>query len=266
MSGLDESGRNMQQDENIGKPLIRAGLGSLRGRLDACFVPLGFKPESGVGTLKYVGEVNGRSIAATFAVHTRNQYVTGNIRYRKYQGLVMDLTADTSVQTRLAVLPKPRMLEGALNFLHSLQKRKPVTEMDAAYEPFRAWADDPDWTRNYLSSRDVRDSLTAILFAPELTKTGSFMMGPGTLRCTLGVVPNVLTSEAVLIWINRLVQIAVQTEKNPPPTEVTPTWLERQNSTTAAFVIVAAFLFGIPLLMFVCCALPVLTVLVLGNL
>ncbi|KAA3663685.1 MAG: hypothetical protein DWQ04_09575 [Chloroflexi bacterium] len=107
-----------------------------------------------MGTVKYVGEVNGRSITVNFAIRTRNRYVTANISYRNYQGLVMDITAKTSVQTRLAVLPQPRMLAGLGNFIHKLQKKMPVLDLGEAYAPFRAWADDADWALSYLGSSE----------------------------------------------------------------------------------------------------------------
>ena len=266
MSNPDDIKPEFQQDDNIGKPLIRANLGSLRNQMDACFLPMGFTSESGLGTLKYVGEVNGRLVTFTFAVRTRNKYVTGNISYRRYQGVVMDITINTSVQTRLAILPKPRMLASAADFIHKLQNKKPVSGLSEAYAPFRVWADDPDWTLSYLERQDVQDAFRSILLAPEQTKTGGFMIGPGILRSTMSVVPDGITQEAAQRWLDQLVELTAVIEKNPPPTEVTPTWLERQKPQTAAFIIAIGLLFGIPALLFACCMLPVLILIVMNGL
>ena len=133
----------------------------------------------------------------------------------------MDLTVDTTVQTRLAVLPKPRMLSSLATMVHGLQKRKPVMGLDFSYEPFRAWAADPEWAQTYLSSNVSREALHTLLLAPELTRTGSFTMGPGILRCTLGVAPDAITQEAAKGWINQLIQLAALAEKTPPLVAVT---------------------------------------------
>ncbi len=68
--------------------------------------------------------------------------------------------------------------------------------------------------------------------------------------------PSDFTPEAAQQWVYALGHLAAQVEQSPPLTAVPPSWLERQNPTTAAFLIAGVLLFGIPFFLFVCCMVP----------
>jgi hypothetical protein len=260
-----DAGLNQPVDEKIGKALIFAGLKEMATHLDTCFLPLGFEQTKGPGTRKYVGEYNGRSLTVTFAVRTRTRYITSDISYRRYTGTVMDFEQTTGIMSRLSVVKSKGALRGVSKFVQGLYKNKPVTDLPAPYDSFAVWAHDPDWGRHLLSDADVITALQNSVLAAD-GATSAIILSPGKWQQTRSVVPAALSADVVAEWLEAFTAVATLAEKNPPMQEVAPTWLERQNTTTAAFIVAAGFLFGIPFLLFVCCMLPALLIIFLGQL
>lgn len=259
------------QDERVGKALVRANLGGLRPQLDAAFAPLGFMAEKGMGSIKYTGEVNGqsgntRTVTATVAMRTRRKYVTDDISYRRYAGLVMDLTTDLTIPTRLNVAPKPKTAVWLARRLHGLYGRQPVPDLEIVYDDFQAWATDPDWAYGFLSDSEMRTLLRTLLNGPVLTQPGTLVLGPVRLTATLSIAPAELTQKRLAHMLTALVETADLAAKNPPLETASPNWLERQNPRTAAFIVAFGFLLGIPALLFACCMLPALLLLILNGL
>ena len=260
-----EPNQQLEKDEKIGKPLFAAGLKEVGQLLDACFLPLGFEQTKGVGTRQYVKEDNGRFLTAIFAVRTRNKYITGDISYKKYAGMSMDIEVSTSIKTRLSTMKSPGLEAKLVKFAQKLRKSYPVTDLPTPYDSCITWANDPEWGRQFLSTPAVIDAITPLLLAENLPVT-SLNLSPNKWLYTRPVVPTAMSSQAVERWIEELTAVVILAEKNSPPNEVDPNWLEKQSSTTSTLIIAVGILFGIPFLLFVCCMLPAFILILLTQL
>ena len=245
-------------NKGVSKPLIVAGLGDVRDQLDRCFLPLGLELDSMFAGRKYVGEVNGRSSTITIAARTRNQYIGSSIRYRKFTGLWMDISVETPVMSRL-MLAQPRGWARRFSaFVQRLRGNRPIETVPNLVENIIAFAHDPAWGETFLADTAVQSHLILLMNHPTLPPGAATFLSPGKWQWTTPAMPSDFTPEAARQWVNALGHLAAAAEKTPPMTAVQPSWLERQNPKTSAFVVAIAFLFGIPFLLFMCCMLPAL--------
>ncbi len=140
-------------NKGLGKPLIVAGLGDISAQLDRCFVPLGLQPESGLASRKYVGAINGRFFTLTIAIRSRNQYVGGVFRYRKFTGLWLDISASTPVMSRLMVGQPKGFARSFVQYIQQMRGNKPVPHLPAAYAALVAFAREPAWGETFWGIR-----------------------------------------------------------------------------------------------------------------
>jgi hypothetical protein len=249
-------------NKGVGKPLIVAGLGDVRDQLDRCFVPLGLTWVSVFAGRKYVGEVNGRSCTITIAMRTRNKYITSDISYRKFTGLWLDISVETPVMSRM-MMAQPRGWARRLSaFVQRRRGQSVVENVPNLVENFMAFAHDPAWGEMFLADTAVQSHLILLMNHPTLPPGAAVYLSPtgsgtpGKWMWTTPAMPSDFTPEAAQQWVDAIGHLAALAEKSPPMTAVQPSWLERQNPTVSAFLIAAVFLFGIPFLLFACCALP----------
>jgi hypothetical protein len=99
---------------------------------------------------------------------------------------------------------------------------------------------------------------------PDLPPGAAVFLAPGKWQWTTPALPSSFTPEAGQSWLAQMAGLAVRAERTPPPTAVAPNWLERQNPTTVAFLIAIIFLFGTLFVLFACCMLPALTLILLN--
>ncbi|WP_420629118.1 hypothetical protein [Candidatus Leptofilum sp.] len=264
-------------NKGVGKPLIVAGLGDVGAQLDRCFLPLGLQPGSLFGGRKYFGEINGRSYEISIATRTRNRYVTGSISYRKFTGLWLSISVTTPVMSRL-MLGQPRGLARRfVGFMQRFWGNRPVENVPTLVENFIAFAHDPAWLEDFLADTAVQSHLILLMNNPTLPPGAAVSFSPGKLNSldseayvgrwqwSTPAMPNDFTPEAARQWVSALAHLAALAEKSPPGTAVQPTWLEKQNPRTAAFLMVSIFLFGIPLLLAACCILPALILIIISG-
>ena len=245
-------------NKGVGKPLIVAGLGDVRDQLDRCFLPLGLELDAMFAGRKYVGEIYGRSTTITIALRTRNKYVTSDISYRKFTGLWMDISVETPVMSRL-MMAQPRGWARRFSaFVQRWRGQRPVENAPNLVENFIAFAHDPAWGETFLMDTAVQSHLILLMNHPTLPPGAATFLSPGKWQWTTPAMPSDFTPEEARQWVNALGHLAAAAEKTPPMTAVQPSWLERQNPKTSAFVVAIAFLFGIPFLLFMCCMLPAL--------
>jgi hypothetical protein len=264
---LDKNGESMSQndlDNSLGKPLFAAKLGDIGQLLDRCFLPLGLQQVAGVGTRQYSGEVNGRTINITIAARTRTQYLIGSIRYRKFTGLWLDMSVSTPLMSRLMLGQPSGWGRKVTEWMQRLYGNKPVTNLASTYEQFTVFAHEPAWAERFLADTAVQTHLSTLMQNPDLPPGAAVFLSPGSWKWTTPAQPSSFTPEAVQTWLAQLTIIAKRSEQNPPGTAVQPSWLERQNATVRAFILAAAFLLGIPFLMFMCCVLPALTLILIN--
>lgn len=253
------------KQDPVGKPLIAANLGGIGEQIKACFAPLGLQRETGMGSWKFSGKVNGRTVKITIATRSRSQYITGSIRYRKFVGLWMDISISTPVMSRLTVSQPPGWIRGFVRFLQRLQGSTPVTNLGEAYTPFAVYAYDHPWAAQFLGQTAVQQQLIALLQNPNLPHGSAISLSPGLWKWTTPAQPSSFTPEAAQSWLNQLAAIAALSEQTLPMTAVQPNWIERQNPTLVATIVALAFVFGIPLLLFTCCMLPALLLILLNT-
>jgi len=261
-------------NQGVGKPLILAGLGDVGAQLDRCFLPLGLVLESGFSSRKYIGEIYGRFITVTIAPRTHNQYIIGQIRYRKFAGLWMDISVTTPVMTRLMLGQPQGMARRFVDFVQRWRGNQPVPHLPAAYDGLVAFAHDPAWGGSFLLNTAVQNHLTTLLHDPDLPPGAAIHLSPGSpanlgspgkWMWTTPALPNDFTPESAQRWVTSLGHLAALAEQEPPPTAVQPTWLERQNPGTTAFLLTAVLLFGIPFLLFACCMVPAFILIFLSG-
>ncbi len=257
-------------NKGVGKPLIVAGLGDVRDQMDRCFLPLGLALDSMFAGRQYVGEINGRSFTISIATRTRNQYITGEIRYRKFTGLWLDISVTTPVMSRL-MLGQPKGIARRFStFVQRMRGSKPIETVPNLVENIIAFAHDPAWGETFLADTAVQSHLIQLMNNATLPPGAAVFLSPGRSgssgkwQWTTPAMPGDFTPEAAQQWISSLAHLAALAEQSPPMTVVQPSWLERQNPTTMAFVMAAAFLFGIPFLLFMCCMLPALMLFLLN--
>ena len=261
-------------NKGVGRSLILAGLGDVGAQLDRCFLPLGLVLESGFSSRKYVGAVNGRFITVTIAPRTHNQYITGEIRYRKFAGLWMDISVTTPVMTRLMLGQPKGMARRFVAFVQQWRGNKPVPHLPAAYDELVAFAHDPAWGETFLRDTAVQNYLTTLLHDPNLPPGAAIHLSPGSpthlgspgrWMWTTPALPDDFTPESAERWVTSLGHLAALAEQSPLLTAVPPTWLERQNPGTTAFLLTAVLLFGIPFLLFTCCMVPAFILIFLSG-
>ena len=256
--------RENDLNKGVGKPLIVAGLGDVGVQLDNCFLPLGLVQESGLGTRKYVVALNGRSATISIAARSRTQYITSDIRYRKFTGLWLDISVETPVMSRL-MLGQPRGWARRFSaFVQRWRGQQPIENAPNLTENFIAFAHDPAWGETFLADTAVQSHLILLMNNATLPPGAAVYLTPGKWMWTTPAMPSDFTPEAAQQWVYALGHLAAAAEQSPPMTAVQPSWLERQNPTVAAFLIAAVFLFGLPFMLFICCLLPALIV-VLTN-
>ena len=253
-------------NKGVGKPLIVAGLGDVRDQLDRCFLPLGLELDDMFAGRKYVGEIYGRSTTITIALRTRNKYVTSDISYRKFTGLWLDISVETPVMSRM-MMAQPRGWARRFSaFVQRWRGQRPVENAPNLVENFIAFAHDSAWGEMFLADTAVQSHLILLMNHPTLPPGAAVYLSPtglgtpGKWMWTTPAMPSDFTPEAAQQWVYALGHLAAAAEQSPPMTAVQPSWLERQNPTVAAFLIAAVFLFGIPALLFMCCMLPALIV------
>lgn len=258
-------------NKGLGKPLIGAGLGNISAQLDSCFVPLGLQPESGFAVRKYVGEINGRSIAVTIAVRSRNQYVGSRISYRKFTGLWMDISAETPVMSRLMLGQPKGMARRFVQYVQQLRGNKPVPQLPAAYAALVAFAREPAWGETFLADTAVQNHITTLMHDPDLPPGAAVHLSPSGLDSpgkwiwTTPAMPNDFTPESAQRWVYSLAHLAAHAEQAPPMTAVQPSWLEQQSPRTTGFLVAAVLLFGVPFLLFLCCMVPAFMLIILTG-
>ncbi len=252
-------------DSSLGKPLITANLAGMGGQIAACFEPLGLQRESRMGSWKFNGEVNGRTVEVTVAVRTRNRYLSSSISYRKFTGLWMSVSVSTPVMSRLTVGQPGGLGRRVASFTQRLYGSKPVTNVPNLFENLFASAHDPVWAEAFLANLAVQKHLMALMQSPDLPTGAAVILGPGKWQWSTPALPGDFTPEAAQRWIGSLASLAALSEQSPPMTAVQPNWLERQNSTVVSYVIAIAFLFGIPLMLFACCMVPALLLILLNS-
>lgn len=250
-------------DPNVGKPLtaVTHNLQQTGETLRTICQSLGLEASPGVGVFKFSGERNGRLLTLTAAPRTRNRYLTPDIRRRHYAGLVVDVAAATTAETRLLIMPT------GSQWLHRLiQPRygnQQLTDLPAPYNQLTVWAHDPGWAAGFLGKTAVSSTLTSLLFTNGEPNGNLLYLSPDTCRLTIAAPPASPTEATVRQWVEKTSEIAAFVEQNPPLQRASLTWLERQPANTRLFIIAGSLLFGLPLLFFVCCVLPILAALLL---
>lgn len=240
-------------DPNIGKPLILADLKSIGARMHGALSALGLEKDSGFGYLKYVGEVNGRIFTVTAAPRTRNRYVTGDISYRQYQGLSLGVDVETPIKTWLLFFEKETKQQWLIRFLQRRQGNSEVADLSSFYDDYVVWAREPAWARRLLGNTAVTQAIR------EMDKVESQEMiqfAPNVCRINV-TNPSLELSEAQFSdWFDQLTTIVEAAEQNPPMEEAQLNWVGRQAEQGRLPLLIAAFLIGIPILLFACCILP----------
>lgn len=252
-------------DNAVGKPLAAANLREMGVQIDNCFLPLGLQKESGIGIGKYTGELNGRSVTITIAMRTRSRYVGGTVRYRKFTGLWLDASVSTPIMSRLMLGQPTGAGRRFAEFVQRLYGNKPVVHLAPNYESFMVYAHDPSWAEIFLGDTAVQTQLITLMQNPNLPSGAAVFLSPGSWKWSTPAMPESFTPEAAEVWLQQLVGLAARAEQNPPDTAVQPNWLERQSSTVRAVALAGLLLFGIPSLLFLCCILPILALIIWGR-
>lgn len=254
---------DFNDDPAVGKPLtaVTAHLQQTRETLQTICQSLGLEAVAGIGVLKFAGEVNGRLITLTAAPRTRTRYLTPDIRRRHYHGFVVDVSAATTAKTRLLLMPP------SAQWLHHLiQPRygnQQLTNLPPRYDQLTVWAHDPDWATGFLGKTAVNHLLTILLDDNGKPNGNVLYLSPDTCRLTVAAPPANPTEATVHQWVEAVSQLTTLAEQNPPHKQASLTWLERQPANTRLFITAGGLLFGIPLLFFICCLLPILAALLL---
>ena len=277
---MNEKSNEPAEDPNIDKPMISVA-GDVRSELNSLreiFTNLGLQPSKGMGVLKYEGELNGRTVTITVAVRRRNRYVGGEISYRTYQGLVLDIAISSAAKTRLHLMPPN--LAWLNRFTMPRKGSSRLSGLDSIYDQFHVWSHDPDWAKAYLKHPTVQAIIKSYYLGPdgrpiEATPFGQKLLNaavpslikvkrqttyflnisPEGFNLSVSNPPAPFSKKLFQGWLNQLFQLA-EIAEDPLPKEAQLTSFEQMPSQTRALILVCSYLFGGIFLLLACCAAP----------
>ncbi|MEM8857178.1 MAG: hypothetical protein AAGD96_02595 [Chloroflexota bacterium] len=267
-------------DSKVDKPLI-AIAGDVRSELNTLkeiCLSLGLEPTQAMGVLKFEGKVNGRQVTIVAGIRSRNRYVGGDISYRTYQGISLDIAVGSAAKTRLHLMPPH--LAWLNRFTMPRKGNKRLKNLKSMFDQFHVWAHDPEWATSYLSHPKVQAIIKSYYFSadgkpietspfsqkllnaaiPSLVKvkrqTTYFLnISPEGFNLSIGNPPAPFTKEQFHGWLDQLFELAALAE-NPLPQEAKLTSFEQMPSQTRALILACTYLFGGTFLLGACCAGP----------
>lgn len=231
--------------------------------LRPCVEPLGFTPTASEGGFE--GTVDGRVVKIGTAVRSRTKYSSPNTRYRAYQGFTLELTLETSLQTRLALSPRPQgwddnivvsLVVSSLARSKGMQKLAPPPHSDLA--GLRLWAFDVEWTHNCLADGAVHGVLRELMVRgdgrdPNSLASSTWSLGPGMMQVRLSPRADAITPENVRTWVESAVHLARLAESKPTNVTAGKTRLERKLEANPKALVpyIVLLMVGVPIALLV---------------
>ena len=230
--------------------------------LDDLFRSLKFKRRKGLDSVNYVGQFNGRS--ATVKIHSELRDNIVQLDLNALMPRMITFEVETSVSTRLVILPSEEVVDGALgdafsSLTSSLQQannNKQVMGLESEYDQYTIWANDVEWARPFLSDTAVYTLIRPHLYdqSGTLTRNG-VSFSPANCNLDISLPPVQITAELITQHLTLLAQLATEAENQPPITQIKQSWIERVTKMDKPIVIVLAVIIGLGIVLPACCGL-----------
>ncbi len=202
---------------------------------------LGLQQEKTVGYLKFSGIVQGRKVTISLGARSKNKYITPDISRRVHTGMILSISAETTISTRLLLSPVESRQTWLVRWLQKRQGNSELTQLPAEYRESVVWASEPVWAEGFLARPGVSK-----LMEPRGCLSGhTLAWGPTVCNLTLARVPQDLSDATLRSYVESLVSVVALAEQHPPRHVASPTWTERQCEQGRMPLIFVGLLFGI---------------------
>lgn len=233
-------------DPSIGRPLANAGIARTLAAYRDALESLGMQDEKAFGCLRYSGDFAGRQITIAMGARSRHKYLTPSVSRRVYTGMMLTISVETTVSTRLLISSKNSKQAWLVRVLQKVRGHTEITDAPEACSGYQVWCSEPTWASEFLSGQSISTDLEQVL-QDDFEITGSTISwGPEVCCVALPQVPRHVSPSLMRSWIEPMVSMAAAAEQQPPQHRSPRTWLERQQNNGRLPLVIAMILIGLP--------------------